>query len=154
MAEVILKHFHARLQGVEYTRKRMEKLFKKAHVRRRDVETVYEAAFLRSITAFEQFCESLFFAIIERKFTHKSRSVVPLLQCDSRIVLKRILHRHEDYLNWIPYPSTVRRAELYLDGGLPFSSLDSGDLSTLQAITTIRNAIAHRSKHAIKKFQK
>jgi hypothetical protein len=40
-----------------------------------------------------------------------------------------------------------------LDGGSPFCDLLPGDRQTIETITTIRNAIAHSSPHAMKEFR-
>jgi hypothetical protein len=47
---------------------------------------------------------------------------------------------------------THKRALLYLKDGKPFSDIQKPERETMERITIIRNAIAHQSDHAIKKF--
>jgi hypothetical protein len=64
-----------------------------------------------------------------------------------------ILLQGDKYLVWLPFENTEKRAKLYLKGGGPFSELTGGDKSVMTTITTIRNAIAHKSDHALAKFE-
>jgi hypothetical protein len=154
MARAILKAFNSRQKGIEITRKRVERLFRSGNINRRDMEMVYEAIFIRSVIAFENFCEKLFFGILEGTAKHKNKAVCPLIKSKSKKALRKIILAKKSYVNWIPYSETEARANLYLDGGLPFTTLDANQKKIIATIIYIRNAIAHRSKHAMKVFKK
>jgi hypothetical protein len=71
----------------------------------------------------------------------------------SNRALKDILLQGRSYLDWIPIDRTIERADIYLNGGRPFSELTDGDRSTIKTITMIRHAIAHQGEHAKRVFR-
>jgi hypothetical protein len=132
----------------------MEDLFQAEKIVRRDLDTVYESLFLRGVTSFESFVEDLFISILERRTRYKPARHVSLhMKTVSHEALMAILLQGDQYLKWLPFKETERRARLYLIDGKPFTELDNGDKSVVQTINTIRNAIAHRSKYAMSEFQ-
>ena len=58
------------------------------------------------------------------------------------------------YLSWFPYDWTEKRAQAFFSGGRPFTLLNAADKVFLQDLVTIRNAVAHQSSHALRKFEK
>jgi hypothetical protein len=76
------------------------------------------------------------------------------MKASSNTALLEILHQGDKYLVWLPFGNTEARAKLYLKDGRPFSELTDGDKSMIKTITTIRNAIAHKSPHALAEFQR
>lgn len=142
------------LGRLDYTRKRMEVLFQSNFIVTRDVHSVYEALFLRAITSFEVFLEEQFIAIMRGRATYDPGRVTVRMTATSRQALMDILLRGEQYMTWLPFSQTERRANIYLRGGKPFSELTDGDKSMIRTITTIRNAIAHRSTHATEEFKR
>src|SRR5690349_21591224 len=120
--------FHRSLQRINYTRQRMEKLFDSGKITKTDLESVYEALFLRAVTSFEVFLEDLFLAILEGKIQYSQSRVQPRLQVRSRDALMEILLQGNDYMNWLPFKHTMNRAKLYLKDGRPFSELSNGDM--------------------------
>lgn len=148
-----LQAFHRSLQNINRTRTRMEEIYTRGDLLKTDIETVYEALFLRAITGFEVYLEQLFIAILLGRTTHAANRAKALLITSSKVDLMNILTRGNDYLDWLPYRKTEDRAQIYLKGGKPFSDLDNGDKSILADMTRIRNAIAHKSEHANKQFR-
>jgi hypothetical protein len=137
----------------------MEVLFSKNEIVTRDVQAVYEALFLRAVTSFEVFLEDQFIAIMSGHATYAHRRRVSArMTAISRQALMDILLRGErggeQYMTWLPFSQTERRANTYLKDGKPFSELTDGDKSMIRTIATIRNAIAHRSAHATNEFRR
>lgn len=131
----------------------MENLHRGNKINQRDISAVYEALFLRSVTSFESFLEELFIDILMGKAAYDRKRVKPILSIRYRKDLIRILLQNERYMNWLPYNYTVDRAKIYLDEGRPFSDLSDGDRSLIKTISLIRNAIAHKSDHALDEFK-
>lgn len=155
MPPIELKILHRSLQTLDYTRKRMEALYSTGEITKRDLDSVYEALFLRAVTSFESFLEELFLAILERRTKYKkARKVAPRMTTKSRVALTDIVFQNRQYLNWIPFNHTEERAMLFLADGKPFSDLETGDRAVVKTITTIRHAIAHRSKHSMREFER
>jgi hypothetical protein len=132
----------------------MDKLFTVGRIRRTDLDSVYEALFLRAVTSFEVFLESLFIAILEGRAKYSKRRVQVLMSVSSREALMQILLQGDSYMDWLPFANTERRAKLYLKDGRPFCELNDGDKSIIKTITVIRNAIAHKSPHALSEFER
>jgi hypothetical protein len=129
----------------------MEKLYYDDKIVLRDVESVYEALFLRAVTGFED----LFISILEGRTRYRPRGRVTVrMTAVSSDALKEILLQGNRYMTWLPFDNTEKRANIYLRDGKPFSELSSGDRSMLKTITTIRHAIAHKSTHAMNEFER
>jgi hypothetical protein len=148
----VLKRFQRHLEKIEITRTRMDSLHSQGQIALRDLESVYEALFLRAVTSFEAFLEELFIAILREKTRYSQRRVSLRMKATSSAALLEILLQGKDYMQWLPFNETERRARLYLKGGKPFSDLTDGDKSMMKTISTIRNAIAHRSEFAMNQF--
>jgi hypothetical protein len=54
----------------------------------------------------------------------------------------------------IPIKRAIEVAELYLNGGVPFTLVSGVDRQTVAEAILIRNAIAHRSGSALQRFRK
>ncbi|MES2095143.1 MAG: hypothetical protein V4459_00130 [Pseudomonadota bacterium] len=132
----------------------MEGLYASRQITLADIQSVYEALFLRGVTGFEAFLESLFLGILRQKLTYPRSRVSLRMTAANDKALMEILMRNEPYLQWIPFHRTEERAKLFLAGGRPFSELDGGHRSTLATVTKIRNAIAHNSPHAKREFER
>lgn len=149
-----LTKFHKGLQRIDKTRARMERLYRQHKITEADMDSVYEALFLRAVTAFEIFLEELFLAILRgRRRYPRNRKINLKMTVDSHDALMDILLQGEKYMTWLPFRNTEDRAKLYLYEGKPFSELDDGERSMIQTIVTIRHAIAHRSTHAMTEFK-
>ena len=142
------------LQSLDYTRKRMESLYQNKRIKVRDLHAMYEALFLRGVTSFEVFLEELFISIITQKATYKKGRISVRMTAISRQALMDILLQGDRYMVWLPFSQTEARAKIYLREGKPFSELTDADKSMIRTVTTIRNAIAHRSRHATNEFKR
>jgi hypothetical protein len=114
---------------------------------------VYESLFLRAVTIYEEFCEEFFFKLLSGTIRYaKAKRIAPLIpSCNG---IRDFVYQGDKYLEWIPHDRTKLRANLYLKGGRPFSSLDQPEKDKISRITKIRNAIAHKSKSAMETFRK
>ncbi len=134
----------------------MELLHAEKRIRQRDLDSVYEALFLRGITSFEVLLDELFFDILlKRKRYPAARNVKLRMTTTSPDALNEIvLQGHRKYLNWLPFRETKDRAKLYLEEGRPFTELDGGDENVISTVATIRNAVAHKSAYALGEFRR
>jgi hypothetical protein len=152
MPSVALKKLVRDLGNLDYTRMRMEGLYQNDKIALRDLHSVYEALFLRAVTSFEVFLEEHFVSILERRTRFRSRGVSVRMKATSGDALMEILLQGNKYMIWLPFDNTEKRARIYLKDGKPFSDLTDGDKSMIKTITTIRHAIAHKSRHATGEF--
>jgi hypothetical protein len=152
MSNAVLTKFHASLRTLEHIRNKMERLYNDDKIALRDLHSVYESLFLRSVTGFEAFLEALFIAILQRRVRHHPR-VSLKMKASSDAALMEILLQGDKYLDWLPFNRTEERAKIYMLDGKPFSKLTDVDKMTIKTVTTIRHAIAHASKHAVREFE-
>jgi hypothetical protein len=129
----------------------VEDLHSRAQLALRDVETVYEGLFLRSVTGFEDLLECVFFRVLNGDVG--GSRLGGKISAQSRAVMRDVLLDGDDYLDWLPYKKTLDRARRYLRGGRPFNAIEGDDLNKLSQLVRIRNAVAHSSKHATRVFQ-
>lgn len=143
----------SRLRGFERARTNVERLYGSGHISRRDTALFYEGIFLRSITAFEGLVEDLFVGLLTGSI-EPGRNVLPRVTFRSHAVAREVMLGGRAYVDWIPYQFTEKRAEAFFRGGLPFCNLENGDKRELERIIKIRNAVAHQSRDARRKFEK
>lgn len=115
---------------------------------RADVELVHEATFLQAIAGLEALLERMLVAAVcERAASGR------LLQPKSEPAFRAVLLRGDDYLAVLPFNRVVEHARYFLAEGEPFNSLPNGERGQLKEAVYVRNAIAHRSKHALSMFR-
>jgi hypothetical protein len=149
----LFTEFKGHLNFLDYTRKKMEKLFSEGRIVRRDIDQVYCGLYIDSITSFERKIENLFFGLLVRRLSHPSSDVIPRINLISDMIAQDIvLSGEKRYLDWFPYRYTKKRAEAYFKQGKPFSSLSSSDINMIEELLMIRNYISHRSNHSEKIF--
>src|ERR1700735_1522715 len=116
-----LTDFRRSLKNLNYTRKRMEELFLSGNITKRDLNSVYEALFLRAVTRFESFLEELFLGILEKRVKYKKTRKISLKMAPkSHQALIDIVFQQNRYLDWLPLDKTIDRADFYLLGSRPF----------------------------------
>jgi len=152
--QILSKKLEGHLRYIDQTRKSIERLFHQNVIKKKDLELVYKGLFLDAVTSFELFFEQLFIGLLTKNLTHSSRSVNPRVMFKSRKVCREVILGERSYVDWIPYNFTEKRAKSYFTNGLPFTFLDKTEKDNIQDIQTIRNAIAHSSNYAIKKFER
>jgi hypothetical protein len=122
-------------------------------VPRRDVEIVYEGLLLSVVTRFEVLLEELFFGLMAGKVSPKSCGATPRIKPTNDRVVREIVLRDREYVDWMPYKRTEVLARAFLRQGLPFTAIDNGDRGSLGQLLIVRHAIAHRSKYSMNAFK-
>lgn len=121
----------------------------------RDVDSVYEGLYVRSLTVFEAFIEDLFFDIMLGRVAYPARrGVAPKVRVGTAGGLYAVLKPGRSHLDWLPYHHTQDRARVFLRQGRPFCELDAQTVETMRRWTVVRNRIAHDSREAEASFKK
>lgn len=134
-------------------RQKQEALYDAEQLSRRDVEHIYEGLYLRCITSFEAFIEELFVSLLCGAVTARAE-IRPRIEVRSRQVAREVITGRNTWVDWFPFDKTLKLAKAFFRGGRPFSSVSDGDRAFLNQTVWIRNAIAHRSRHALSVFDK
>jgi len=134
---------------------RMERLHSGGNLSRRDLLRVYGGAFLTFQSVVENSIESLFIGLASGRLNHPDRNVRSLVEIRSPAVARRVVYGARPYADWLPYNRhTIPRAEAFLSGARPFCDLPKADRTSLDNMATLRNALAHKSSHALKQFRR
>lgn len=144
--------FIKRARELERTRAKIEAILQSGNLEIIDVEQVYAGFFLDIFTELETLIEDLFFGYltgaISSPVVKRNVKFLPV----SRTA--EVVHAGKPFLDWLPYKTyTLKRAKIFFDNGEPFSLLTESHLANLKNYSIIRNAIAHKSVSAHKKFQ-
>ena len=116
-------------------------------------DLVYESTFLAAVCQFEAILQELLITFVcqRRRSTRRCR---PLVTVGSRADFERIALGGRKYFDLLPYSEkTIPLAKRFLRDGRPFTDVEPNDLQILSDGMKIRNAIAHRSGHAMKVFR-
>lgn len=145
-----------RLRALELSRVKIESLINTSLLSQHVSLHMYEGLFLNAHVAFEGFIEELFIGLlVENQGLESSRSdIVPRVKFKSHRIARELLTGPgRQYIDWLPYDRTLDRANMFFRGGRPFSELQTHQKDHLLKCHTIRNAIAHRSRFSLKKFE-
>lgn len=143
-----------RARGINAFVGRMEILAGERRLSRTDIERAYTGAFLSFFTFYERSWEDLFFGLLMKRFTLPT-SVQPLVDIRSEQVARKIVRgRTTGYITWFPVEHTIERASLFLSKGKPFDSISGIERGQLQRTLVVRNALAHDSREALRKFDR
>lgn len=156
MEQKLLKSLSYKLRNIEFSRLKVESLFREKVIVKRDLDVAYSGLVINAVTAFENYLEELFFSIMSSKVSFH-RDVRPIARSISKLSKKDIrslVLGDNKYINWLPYDLTVKRSVAYLIEGNPFKKLKGQDTESLSKIAKIRNAIAHSSPFSEESFQK
>ena len=150
----IVKVFSQRILNLEATRSRTESALSAGAILLDDVTQAYTGLFLEVFTEFEALLEDLFLGLLSGllySLTHPIKRLV-IIKPVSKV--PDVIFGGRSYLDWLPYPEyTLRRAKMYFEDGKPFSYLTQPQKDTLHNYNLIRNAIAHKSDFARKRFE-
>lgn len=164
-AKTLSNELISHLANIERTRKNSEKLLKNGKLTNRDVNIIYSGLYMESVSSFERFLEDLFIFLLSEKVIHPSKKVKLKTTFKSIAIAWDVLHSERPYLDWLPYEKCTKRAQAFFINGLPFTGLDNAlDLTITPSIekkieditdkiSILRNVIAHKSSHSIKRFQ-
>jgi hypothetical protein len=146
--------FISHLSYVEPTRSKMESYISQNSIVRRDIELIYMGLYLEAVCSFERFVEEIFIGLLVGRISHSSPDVVARVHFRSDIIAREVVLNGNRYVDWLPYEHTESRAKAYFRNGKPFTLLNPVEKHTLEDICCIRNAIAHRSVYATRRFEK
>lgn len=131
---------------------RIETLLAARRIGVRDCELIYESAFLNAIARFEGLLNHLL-----EEFVCGSSSGnlghYTLVSARSRDVFRDVLTRGRPYVDMMPFDKCLAIAKRFLNEGKPFTDIDPADKHILGQAVLIRNAIAHRSDAALRRFR-
>ena len=133
----------------------MEALFNAGQVGLNDIEQVYSGLYLDIFTEFEITIENLFLGLLSGSLYSRKNLIERKAKIQPVSMTRAIVFGDRAYLDWLPYrDKTIERAEVYFVDGKPFTLLTSTQKSNLDEYGIIRNALAHKSDSAKKRFQK
>ena len=103
---------------------------------------------------FELYIEKLFLGLITSEIGMASPIAVKftLTGADKESDCRDILAGQSNYIAWMPYDGTLALSKKVFAQDSPFVNLTQSDKDNLSKIYMARNAIAHGSKYALKKF--
>ena len=149
-----------RYRSLELTRQRIEKLVGDGEISLRAAEHMYEGLFLSTFTAFETFVEELFVGLLVSNagLYSETADVVPRFTIRSHIVARDlVIGAGRQYVDWLPSERTEERANVFFRGGRPFTLLRDPTMANVLAVlgrgTIVRNAIAHKSRYSLHRFE-
>lgn len=152
-ANELSKKFSSMVSSFDSTRKKLELAHQKGELTKSDIERVYDGLFVNIVGSFENFLEEVFFGILAGTRS-VSKRIKPRASFESEKTARAIILGKQPFLKWLPYnDNTQAIADLYFPKGEPFSSLDQKEKDIIQEAVYVRNAVAHKSPYALKKFK-
>lgn len=154
-AKYLCLKFKKRSSELDAIRVKMESLLRSGALDAIDVEEVYSGLFLDIFTDFEALIENLFFGLVSRELHTVVNPVNRKIIIRPISMIRDVVFAGKPYLDWLPYDErTIPRAKRFFQNGEPFTLLNLDPHKTdLQNYHLIRNALAHKSDSATKKFE-
>lgn len=143
----------SRRRGLQLFLARVETATVHGYLTESDARRAYAASFIELYSKVENSIETLLIGALMGRIAFSSVSVKPLVSIRSEAVARRVVFGSRSYADWIPFDYTRRRARTFLSRGRPFSLVPTADRKFLDGLGTIRNAIAHESGHALRRFE-
>lgn len=142
----------SRARGLQQHINRIETLYDQNQLTITDVHRIYSGAFIQYYTFLERMIEKLFIGLLMGDYISAYANVTALIDIKSYQVAHDVVKGERRYVDWLPIDRTCKRADAFFSSGRPFSLLDSTDKNVLNNLTTLRNAIAHKSAASKKSF--
>lgn len=142
----------SRARGLQQHINRVEKLYQSDLVTLTDIHRIYSGAFIQYYTYLERMIEKLFVGLLMGEYVSSHSNVGALVNVNSYKVAHDIIKGDRRYVDWLPIYKTCQRADAFFSCGRPFSLLGTRDKNVLNNLTTLRNAIAHKSSASQKSF--
>lgn len=152
-SKTLHKELMRKLKRLDNTRLNFERAFSAGTILDEDISQAYAGLYLDLFTEFENLLENLFMGVITGTVKHNNSAVSKLVTIKPVSAIETILlGEKRQYLDWLPYTNTLDRAKLYFTDSKPFSLLTIPQKNKISNYHKIRNAIAHKSKKAMKEF--
>ena len=148
----VAEELRSRARGLEHYLRRQERLHAAGLLTASDVCRSYGGALLSFAADLEAHIERLFIAFLRGRIAFPGDLQRCLVTIKSDVVARAVIRGDKRYVDWLPFEQTVKRADAYFSGGMPFHGLQSQDVRSFERISIIRNAIAHRSSFARTRF--
>lgn len=153
-SKTLHKEFLNKLKALDATRMKFESAFSASIIRSDDISQAYAGLYLDLFTEFENLIERLFLGLLNGDVKPNNGGI------SKKIIIRPIkelesvlLGEKQNYLTWLPYPeNTIEKAKIYLVDGKPFTLVSKIQKGKIADYHKIRNAIAHKSKKAMKEF--
>jgi hypothetical protein len=133
--------------------RRIDALHQRGELRVRDVDEAYSGALLGWHTSLERHLEQLFLGLLLQRLHVKGANVRPRFSTRSDRVALDVLSGAGSYVDWLPLHKTEKLAKAAFEGKRPFDRITSDHRAATQRLQVVRNAIAHRSTHALRSFK-
>ena len=144
--------FRRAIQQLRSCCKRVDLLLDARRILITDSDLIYESAFLNTMTRFEGLLNVLLEEFVCGSASTK-RGHFALVSPRSRLAFRQILNAGRAYVDLMPYKDCVDVATRFLNEAHPFSDVEEADRNILAQAVVIRNAIAHRSDVALRRFR-
>ena len=145
--------FERSVSGLDACCTRIENQFAKGRIRITDVEQIYSGCFLSVHSRWETFLEETLYETVcggkERDF-RKGKKMVFRNRKDFRSTLEYV---HGPYLSIGAVERAIKLAEVFVQNGRPISAISELNRTRITEGVRIRNAIAHDSRDARRKFR-
>lgn len=142
---------------LDNTRIRADQARVRGLLRIRDIEVFYSGLFLQLVVAYEACIEEFVLGLVVRPGGVES-SVAGV---SGKLSVRSYAHAlslasgpNRDFADWLSKNQLLKRAELLLRAGKPFSITVSSQWDLVEKARLIRNAIAHPSDSAKRKFER
>lgn len=152
-ASELASELNGHLRRLDSTRRKLEQLYSAGKIKRHDIEQVYVGLYLDAIVSFERFIEELFLGYLSGRISTPPQ-VHLRVTFTSSIVARDVVLSGKSYVDWFPYEQTIKRANAFFRGGIPFAILSKPDKNIIDNLMAIRNALAHKSNHSVNIFEK
>ena len=153
-AKTVSDEVWSRARGLDSYIKRVESLHDRNLLSRSDIERAYSGAFLELYSFVEGAIERLFLGLLVGRLEPPNVQVKALVTIQSDQVASKVVNGGRNYVDWLPYDLTIKRAEAFFSRGLPFTGLESQHKNAFEDAGVLRNVLAHSSSHAARKFDK
>ena len=147
--------FSIKVQALDAIRQSFENAFAAHIILDADIIQGYAGLYLDLFTEFEGLIENLFIGILSgavspnNTIVRRKITIKPVSKIESVLLGEKRV-----YMDWLPYDSTIKRANIYFYNGKPFTLLNDIEKGKIKTYHKIRNAIAHKSKKTRNDFLK
>jgi hypothetical protein len=119
-----------------------------------DVNQVFAGAYVSYVTYFENQIELLFIGLLTGRLIHSDHKVRAVVAMPNARTAKSLILGGKRYVDWLPFDQhTKPRSLAFFVEGAPFADLSAQHRASLDKASVLRNALAHSSDHALKRFQ-